>query len=155
MNYVADLRALVGVRPLILAGTSVLVLDERGHLLLIERGDTGDWGLPGGFMELGESFEDTGRREVREETGLEVDDFQLVGVFSGPELYFRYDHGDEVHNVTAAYLARVVGGQLRQDGKEAISLRFFALDALPEDILPPERPILRCYLARQRSRSGQ
>jgi ADP-ribose pyrophosphatase YjhB (NUDIX family) len=147
MNYVSDLRDLVGCRPLILPGTSVLVLDDESRLLLIQRADTGDWGLPGGFMELGESFEDTGRREVREETGLEIGDLRLLAVFSGPEFHYRYPHGDEVFNVTAAYTARVVGGSLRCDPAEADDARFFALDRLPADILPPERPILASYRA--------
>lgn len=49
-------------------------------------------------MEPRESFEDTGRREVEEEVGLLIEEMTLLSVFSGPECYFRYDHGDEVFN---------------------------------------------------------
>ncbi|MEU3457531.1 NUDIX hydrolase [Micromonospora sp. NPDC006766] len=148
MSYIAQLRALVGTRPLILPGTSVLVLDDIGRVLLIERTGIAGWGLPGGFMEPGESFEDAGRREVLEETGLEIGALTLLGVFSGPEYYFRYPNGDEVHNVTAAYTAPVRSGTLAVDGTELRGGRFFAVDELPDDIIGPEKPIVDAYAQR-------
>ena len=56
MGYIEELRALVGSRPLILPGASVLVVDARGHILLQRRADSGLWGIPGGMMEPGESY---------------------------------------------------------------------------------------------------
>ncbi|MFD8492684.1 NUDIX hydrolase [Amycolatopsis sp. NPDC059657] len=148
MSYIAELRKQVGTRPLILPGTSVLVTDERNRLLLLTRSETGDWGLPGGFMDPGESFEDAGRREVREETGIVLDSLELFGVYSGPEYYYRYPHGDEVHNVTAAFTAAVAGTSVRVDGVEISGYEFFDLDRLPSDILGPERPIVDDYVKR-------
>lgn len=148
MNYIAELRALVGTRPLILPGASVLVLDDGGRVLLVERTGIAGWGLPGGFMEPGERAEDAGRREVFEETGLVLGELTLLGVFSGPEYYFRYPHGDEVHNVTAAYTAPVRSGTLAVDGVELCGGRFFGVGELPEDIISPEKPIVDAY-ARQ------
>jgi 8-oxo-dGTP pyrophosphatase MutT (NUDIX family) len=146
MDYVAELRELVGTRPLVLPGTSVLVVDERERLLLVNRADTGGWGLPGGLMEPGESFEDAGRREVREETALEVVSLILFGVFSGAEYYYRYPNGDEIFNVTAAYVASVTRPTVRVDNTETSGYRFFNLDELPPDIIEPERPIVDEYV---------
>ncbi|WP_411852885.1 NUDIX domain-containing protein [Virgibacillus halodenitrificans] len=56
MDYVSEIRKLVGHRPLILTGSVVLILNENNELLLQHRTD-GGWGLPGGLMELGESLE--------------------------------------------------------------------------------------------------
>src|SRR3954452_21051435 len=83
MPYVQDLRAVVGQRPLILVAAGALLCNAGGELLLQRRTDDGLWGIPGGSMELGESAEETVRREVWEETGLHVGDLRLFGVFSG------------------------------------------------------------------------
>lgn len=63
MGYIEGLRNLVGNQPLILVGVAVSVINEAGEFLLQKRSD-GVWGVPGGFMELGESAEEAGRREV-------------------------------------------------------------------------------------------
>ncbi|ANZ43277.1 DNA mismatch repair protein MutT [Lentzea guizhouensis] len=155
MDYIAKLRALVGTMPLLLPGTSVLVSDEEGRLLLVRRAECGTWGLPGGFMEPGETLAETGVREVREETGLEVGSMALLDVFSGPEYFAVCPNGDEVHNVTAAYTAVVSSGELHIDQVEVSTAEFFPLDSLPEDLFVPERPIIERYLADSaRQRAG-
>ncbi len=63
MGYIEDLCKIVGAQPLLLVGVAVAVVNEKGELLLQKRSD-GLWGVPGGFMELGESTEEAGRREV-------------------------------------------------------------------------------------------
>lgn len=146
MDYISDLRRLVGTRPLILPGSSVVLVDAAGRILLIERAETGDWGLPGGFMDPGESFEDTAHREVREELGLGIEQLELLGVFSGPDYYYRYPHGDEVFNVTAAFTARLFGDEIRLDRNEIADARFFDPFDLPSDIIGPEKPIVQRYL---------
>ena len=86
MGYVKELRKLVGNRPLILPGAVVIILNEQNEMLLQHRSD-GGWGLPGGIMELGESMEETARREVQEETGLVVGELELMGIFSGEDYF--------------------------------------------------------------------
>ncbi|MFG2350182.1 NUDIX hydrolase [Streptomyces phaeochromogenes] len=145
-DYVADLRRLVGTRPLIFPGSSVVIVDTKGRVLLLERADTGGWGLPGGIMEPGESFEEAGRREVKEETGLEIGVLDFLGVFSGAQYYYRYPNGDEVFNVTAVYLARIPqSAVITLDTAENSSWRFFCLKDIPDTVIAPERPILAEY----------
>jgi 8-oxo-dGTP pyrophosphatase MutT (NUDIX family) len=132
----------------------VLVLNAEGSVLLIERTDIAGWGLPGGFMEPGETFEEVGRREVLEEIGFVLGELTFLGVFSGPEYYFRYPHGDEVFNVTAAYTAEPVGGTLKIDGTELSNWRYFAVDELPEDIIRPEKTIVDAYVRLVAAKQG-
>ncbi len=80
MGYIEELRKIIGTRPIILAGAVVAVTDECGRILLQKRRDV-LWGLPGGLLELGESTEEAARREVWEETGLEIGKLELVDVF--------------------------------------------------------------------------
>jgi 8-oxo-dGTP pyrophosphatase MutT (NUDIX family) len=106
MGYVQELRLLVGHRPLIIPGAAVLIVDQQGGLLLQHRKDNQQWGLIGGSMEVGESLEETARRETFEETGLELDELEWFGLFSGQELIYEYPNQDIVVNVVAVYIAR-------------------------------------------------
>jgi ADP-ribose pyrophosphatase YjhB (NUDIX family) len=80
---------------------------------------------------------------VLEETGLQIGDLQLVGVFSGEEYYLKLDNGDELYPVTIAYLSRDIrGGILQADGVEGIQVKFFELDRLPEEFNPRIKELL-------------
>jgi 8-oxo-dGTP pyrophosphatase MutT (NUDIX family) len=146
MGYIEELRERIGNRPVILVSAAVLILDARECLLLVRRSDNGSWGPPGGMMEPGETLEETARRETHEETGLVVGVMQMLGVFSGPELYYRYPNGDEVYNVTAAYVTGDVSGEIQVDPAEHTEMGYFELERLPEPVSPPIRPILAHFL---------
>ena len=86
----------------------VVIPSERG-VVLIRRGTepfAGQWALPGGFVEVGETVEEAAAREAAEETGLAVEVARLIGVYSEPE---RDPRG---HNVSVAFLVRVLSGEL-------------------------------------------
>ncbi len=145
MGYIEELRQLIGHRPMIMVGATVLLLDEENRLLLMLRTDNGLWGVPGGAMEPGETLEDTARRETLEETGLDVQDLHLFGVYSGPRLYYRYPNGDEVYNVAIVYTARAAPGEPRLDPAEHSCWQYVAPDRLPEQVSPPIIPILNDF----------
>lgn len=91
-----------------LLATDCVVLDSAGPVLLIRRKNEpyrGALALPGGFVEIGESVETACRRELREETGLEADQLELVGVYSDPA---RDPRG---HVCSVTFLTRIDRGQ--------------------------------------------
>ncbi|RLQ94205.1 NUDIX hydrolase [Falsibacillus albus] len=136
MGYIDELRKEVGHQPMILVGVAVAVIDESGKLLLQKRID-GLWGVPGGFLELGESTEDAGRREVLEETGIEVGELDLIGVFSGKQYHTIFPNGDEVYPVTIAYVTKDIrSGILKADGNETLDAKFFEVNDLPDELSP-------------------
>lgn len=99
-----------------------LIVDPENGVVLIRRRNppfAGAWVLPGGFVEVGESCADACRREAREETGLEVEIVQLLGVYSDPT---RDPRG---HTCSIVYLCRVIGGHV-EGGDDAREAAWFA-----------------------------
>ncbi|WP_180953606.1 GNAT family N-acetyltransferase [Bacillus sp. T33-2] len=131
-DYIKEIRKLIGTRPFIMAGSAVLVFNEKNEILLQLRADTGNWGLPGGGMEPGESFEETAVRELYEETGLKAVRLRILDMLSGSEFYFKYPNGDEIYNAIALFLVEKWEGFPRVMDDESRDLRFFALNRLPE-----------------------
>jgi ADP-ribose pyrophosphatase YjhB (NUDIX family) len=105
---------------------------EGDRVLLAERGVDpfrGDWDVPGGFLEAGEDPVEGARREVREETGLEV---ELTGPFA--VLVDRYPFGAEVeYTLNFYYVARIVAGEPRP-ADDVASLHWFPIAQPPERI---------------------
>ena len=109
---------------------SAVVVDEGGRILLHRRRDNGTWALPGGQMELGESLSDCARREVKEETGFDIEVVGLVGTYTDPKHVFEYDDGEVRQEFSICLLARVVGGDLRVS-EESFEVAFHR----PDDIV--------------------
>jgi len=86
-------------------GAAAIIVNENGQILLQSRADRDKWGLPGGCQELGERFQETVIREVKEETNLDVneEDLELLDIVSGPTRRNDYPNGDVVINNTALY----------------------------------------------------
>ncbi|MFB9757254.1 NUDIX hydrolase [Ectobacillus funiculus] len=146
MNYIQELRSVVGTRPLILTAAGVILLDAEGRILLQHRTDTNDWGLPGGFMEIGETIEDTARREIFEETGLTVGELKLFHIFSGDQMYYEYPNGDQVYNVIICYYSSDIAGEIRLD-EESKELRYFDIQSFPENIMKTSKVMLGKYVS--------
>jgi 8-oxo-dGTP pyrophosphatase MutT (NUDIX family) len=145
MDYIQSLRQHIGHAPILMVGAAILIVDEQNRLLLLKRSDSGCWGPPGGGTELGEVVEEAARRETREETGLQVGEMSLFGIFSGPALYYKYPNGDEVYNVTIVYLSDDITGDLRLNG-EHTEWRWFAPGDIPKNISPPIKPVIERFI---------
>ena len=147
MGYIEELRALVGHRRLILCGASVVIRNARGELLLQQRrGPTERWSFPGGLMELGESTEETARREVFEETALTLGTLRLIGVYSGADHLCRAANGDEWYVVNTAYACGEYSGEAAVNDEESVQLRWFRPEEIPETLVRSHREILRDYM---------
>lgn len=115
-------------------------LGDRRELLLMQRRDNAHWGIPGGFVEPGESVERAVAREVAEETGVQIAVGRLVGVYSDPaRMVVEYPDGRRVHVVNLCFEARPVGVGVATTPDEALASGYFALDALPEPLVPIHR----------------
>jgi ADP-ribose pyrophosphatase YjhB (NUDIX family) len=127
------------------AGASVIVVNEKGEILLQLRKDNNHWGYLGGSVDINEVVEDAAKRELFEETGITANSLELFGVFSGKELYHVYPHGDEISNVDIVYICKNYSGNLKADMVESVDVKFFAVNELPNNISPPCVPALKKY----------
>ena len=120
-------------------GSSAIIVNKQGQILLQNRADNDKWGLPGGCQELGERFQDTIIREVKEETNLDVneEDLELIDIVSGASRRNSYPNGDVVINNTALYYIRNYSGELKWD-MESKEMKFFNLDVLPQNQHDPD-----------------
>ena len=92
-------------------GCSAAIFDEQERVLLTRRTDNGQWCLPGGAVDAGESVAEACEREVWEETGLRVRVKRLVGVYSHPDQLVIYPDGNKAHIVALHFEAEIVSGK--------------------------------------------
>ena len=93
-------------------GCSAAIFDQQRRILLTKRTDNGQWCLPGGGLDSGESVAEACAREVLEETGLSVHVKRLVGVYSHPDQLAVYADGNKAHIVALHFEAEIIGGEL-------------------------------------------
>jgi ADP-ribose pyrophosphatase YjhB (NUDIX family) len=110
-------------------GCSAAIFDERGRILLTRRADNGQWCLPGGRMESGESVAEACEREVFEETGLNVRVKRLVGVYSHTDQLVVYPDGKKAHIVALHFEVEITGGELGLSD-ETTDFGYFTLQEL-------------------------
>jgi ADP-ribose pyrophosphatase YjhB (NUDIX family) len=113
----------------IVAGGCAVVADDEGRILLQRRADSGQWSLPGGAMDLGETLGEAVVREVREETGMIVELTGIVGVYTNPRHVIAYPDGEVRQEFSIAFSARILGGDLAAND-ESTDVRFVEPDAI-------------------------
>lgn len=126
--------------------SGVLAVDDRGRVLLQRRRDTGQWAIPMGKQELGETPTECARRETLEETGVEVEITGLVGIFSDPAHIVAYTDGEVRQEFEITYLGRPTGGRPAPND-EASDVGWFDVDELAGlDIHPTMRRQLEAWV---------
>jgi len=139
MGYMMDLRKLVGHKPLLSCSVGCLIFDDSGRVLLQKRTDDNLWGNPGGSLDLGETVYDAVKREVLEETGLEIcdSDLELFSIYSGEEQHHIYPNGDEVYIVNIIFKTTKYNGKLEAKDGESKELKFFNIEDIPTNVTKP------------------
>ncbi len=138
----------------LVVGSSAVVSDGEGRILLQKRSDSGNWALPGGSMDIGETIAQSAIREVKEETGFDIQIDRIVGIYSDPGHVFAYDNGEVRQEFSICLAGTIVGGKL-QVSHESTAVQFFNVPDLPDlqihdsiririrDYLDTKPPVLR------------
>lgn len=126
-------RALWLAHDKFIIGVNGVILDDKENVLLLRHTywPEGSWGLPSGYAEHGEKLEETLAREVKEETGYEIEVKKLLQLTSGYQL-----------RLEVSYLGKLVSGKLRIDPKEILEAKFFPLDNTPESLLDSHKILI-------------
>lgn len=144
-DYIRSMREKIGSDTLLTVGCGALIQDHGGNLLLQRRFPDDIWGIPGGIMEIGESFEETVKREVYEETNLVITQLNLFGIYSGRKGFATYPNGDKVFSVQIIFLVTEYEGLL-QKNIESSELLFLSKQELPSTINTHQEPFIRDWV---------
>ncbi len=116
----------------------MLVCNSKNEVLLIERKNPPyGWAIPGGFVDYGETVENAAKRELEEETGIKLDEFFMLGVYSDPKRDSRF------HTVSIVYYG--FSDDVPKASDDAKDAKFFPLDNLPENIAFDHRDIIEDF----------
>jgi ADP-ribose pyrophosphatase YjhB (NUDIX family) len=135
----------------IVPAVTAVVTNSDDQVLLIHRTDNDRWALPGGGIELGESAGDALVREVREETGIDVEVTGIVGIYSDPRHVIAYDDGEVRQQFSLCFTAKPTGGTLT-GSSESREVRWVPVgDIETLDMHPAQRLRIRHGVDRTRS----
>jgi 8-oxo-dGTP diphosphatase len=127
--------------------TATAIIEFSQNKILLIKRDTvpfkGYWALPGGRVELGENVEQTIIREVKEETGLDVEVVRKIGEYheQGTQDGIEYDY------YPACFLVRVIGGEIRRQQSEIQDIQLFRVEDIPENLAFVHNQMVKDYLA--------
>ena len=132
------------------AGCGVMIFNNKNQLLLglkntnrdladSELHEEGTWCMPGGMIEYGETFEEAGRREAKEETGLDIDNLEVFCV--------QTDKNEHAHFISVGMIAKNVTGEpYSAEPDVLIRWEWFDLDKLPNNIFSASKKTIDCFL---------
>jgi 8-oxo-dGTP pyrophosphatase MutT (NUDIX family) len=132
------------------SASAAILNATRDKVLLTRRADNGQWCLPGGGMDPGESIAETCERETREETGLEVRVKRLIGVYTSPDWVLEYAGGNRFQVVGFHFEAEATGGRLSTSDETTGAAYFSPAEIEALDLMSHHRErILDSFLERQ------
>lgn len=130
-DYIRYIRSYVGHGEVLSVGVAAVILNTQGEVLLEKRSDTGELCLPGGGLDLGETALEGLKREVKEETNLDIGEARLLFVRSGEKEKYVYPNGDVTYYLDLFFLTETQDASaLKINDGESKELKFYPLGEL-------------------------
>lgn len=140
-SYLSQVQKLIDKQELIITAARAVIRDQEGRILFIRRRDNGLWAMPAGGQELGESILDCLKREVKEESGLDVILATPMAIYSQVSIVTA--SGDPYQLFLVQFLVDEWSGELVTETNETVDARFLDLDELPENIPDSYHEVLK------------
>ena len=144
-DYVERIRKHIGHEMLMLVGVGVFVY-KNGKVLLQKRRDNGLWSDPGGCVEIGETLEETAKRELFEETGLIANKLEFFKTYSGKDMLYTYPNGDETYIIGIMFICEDYSGEMINENDETMELKWFDINELFNEISPLTKSPLKDFI---------
>lgn len=133
IDYIPYLRKKIGHDKCLSVGLTAMVFNHNGEVLIEKRKDNGKYCFPGGSIDLNETVLEGLKREIREETGIEIKNIVLFSIRSGEKCDFHYPNGDVTQYVDLNFLAETDGKEeIIPQESETTEVYFCPMDKLPE-----------------------
>lgn len=151
-EYISYMRKMIGHKRMISVGLTCLVIDEKERVLLEKRTDNGRYCLPGGSINFDETVLQGLKREVKEETDIDIKEANLIMISSGRKQELIYPNGDVTDYVDLIFVSHVRSDEihLRVTDGESSLLKFYSFDDLPKE----DEMLRGTYAALMKYRSG-
>lgn len=136
-DYIQKMRSKLGRDKFIHPAARIIVENETNEVLIIKRNDNGRIGLPAGAIEENETIKECIIREVREETGIEIMDLEVIGISSNPKLEtVEYRNGDKIQYFTIEFYSKHWEGALNTEPDDEVQFaKFMTIESIQE-LLP-------------------
>ena len=143
-NYISKIRKKIGHDKFIHPAARIIIENDQNEILFIERADNGKIGIPAGALEENETIETCIRREVKEETGLDIQDLHVIGISSNPDLEsVEYPNGDKIQYFTIEFYSNDWESELKINDKDEVKAVFFKDKKYLLELPPNEQSIMK------------
>jgi ADP-ribose pyrophosphatase YjhB (NUDIX family) len=143
-NYISKIRHKIGHDKFIHPAARIMIENDKNEILFIERVDNGKLGIPAGALEENETIEACIRREVKEETNLDILTLEVIGISSNPNLEsVEYPNGDKIQYFTIEFYSNNWTGELKINDKNEVRNVFFKDKKYLKQLPPNEQSIVK------------
>jgi ADP-ribose pyrophosphatase YjhB (NUDIX family) len=132
-DYIKKIRQKIGNEKFIHPGARIIVENKNNEILIIERADNGNFGLPAGAIEENETIEECIIREVLEETGIQIISLEVIGISSNPvRETVEYKNGDKIQYFTVEFYSNDWRGEIKSTQDDEVKRsKFISREDLP------------------------